>query len=366
MTAAIEPRANLPALTGMRGVAAWYVVLFHIRVGAETQLGPTVTAILAKGYLAVDLFFLLSGFVLWLNYADRLRGRGAGAGALFLARRLARIWPLHMFILCCAAAFALVLALTGRSSASYPWAELPLHLLLLQNWGFTDALTWNEPAWSISCEWAAYLLFPLLAAAVDWRRFSATSLILLLVLLATTLHLILATGGAATLGDDIPRFGLIRALTEFAMGTILCALWRRWRDRSRGPLVAAFGVLALLGPASIAGVMPETLTLPLMLAAMLMIVGLTASSAHNPLGWRWIHYLGEISYSTYLVHFLFYILFKILFVSDPANVPMPLLGLFLMLVLLASAALHHLVERPAQRAINRAVDAVRKPALASA
>lgn len=367
MTAAIEPRANLPALTGIRGIAAWYVVLFHIRVGAETQLGPTVTAILAKGYLAVDLFFLLSGFVLWLNYADRLRGRGAGAGILFLGRRLARIWPLHVFILGWTVAFAVVLALTGRMSPErYPWTELPLHLLLVQNWGFTDALSWNEPAWSISCEWAAYLLFPLLVAAVDWRRFPTGGLLLVIALLATALHLVMTAGGATYLGADIPRFGLARALTEFAIGTILCALWQRWKERPRIPLIATSAIVALLVPAMIAGALPETLAGPITLAAMLMIVALTASGPRNPLGWRWIHYLGEISYSTYLVHVMLHILFKILFVSDPANVPLPLLGLFLILVLLSSAALHHLVERPAQRAINRAIDTVRKPVLASA
>src|SRR5690349_10358782 len=161
-TAAIEPRADLPALTGIRGVAAWFVVLYHIRLGLAWALPPEALAVLSKGYLAVDLFFMLSGFVLWLNYSNRLRAGGIGTAPAFLLRRIARIWPLHLVMLAGAIAFVLAVAATGREpSDHYPWGELPLHLLLIQNWGFTNALTWNDPAWSISCELAAYMMLPL-------------------------------------------------------------------------------------------------------------------------------------------------------------------------------------------------------------
>ena len=101
---------------------------------------------------------------------------------------------------------------------------------------------------------------------------------------------------------------------------------------------------------------PETLAAPLAFAALLLAVALTAASPLNPLGWRAIHYLGEISYATYLGHFLLFIAFKLAFVSDGARVPLPLIGLFLAMMLAASAALHHLVEKPAQRGLNRGFD----------
>ena len=358
-----EPRADLPALTGIRGLAAWFVVLYHIRVGAYSWLPAEASYILSKGYLAVDLFFMLSGFVLWLNYAGRLRRDGFEAVPKYLARRVARVWPLHLFMLAATVLYAGLVAATGElNNVHYPWAELPLHVLLIHNWSFTAGLTWNDPSWSISGEAAAYLLFPLFVLAVDWRKLSPFIAIAALLLLAALLASLMGWHGAYILDRDIPRFGLLRAITEFSMGTIVCALWQRWRSTPR-PAVALAAALA--GGASILGfaaAAPETLVVPLFLAGLLLALALTAGRRGNPLAARPIHYLGEISYSTYLVHFLLYIVFKILFVEDPANVPPALVGLFLLLTFLASAALYHGVERPAQRALNRWFDRRLSPA----
>ncbi|HLL31773.1 MAG TPA: acyltransferase, partial [Allosphingosinicella sp.] len=242
--APVEPRADLPALTGIRGLAAWFVVLYHIRLGAVPYLPDGANFALSKGYLAVDLFFMLSGFVLWLNYADRLRRDGIGAVPKYLARRVARVWPLHLFILALTVIFAAGLAAAGKLNPDhYPWAELPLHMLLIHNWGFTGALTWNDPSWSISGEAGAYLLFPLIVLGADWRRLSPALAIAALLLLALLLWAVMGWNGADILDRDIPRFGLLRAVTEFSMGTIVCALWQRWCSRPRAAAPLA-GVLA--------------------------------------------------------------------------------------------------------------------------
>ena len=98
------------------------------------------------------------------------------------------------------------------------------------------------------------------------------------------------------------------------------------------------------------------MAVPLVFAGLLLAVALTADLPRNPLRWAPLHYLGEISYATYLCHFLLFIAFKLLFVDDPAQLSLQLAGLFLAVVLAASVALHHLVERPAQRRLNRAFD----------
>lgn len=346
----LKQRHELRALTGMRGIAAWFVVLYHIRLSIA-GLPPVWVSVFAKGYLAVDFFFLLSGFVIWLNWGERLRDGGLNAVPGFLWRRIARIWPLHMFMLGCAALLALLLAALGRHDpVDYPFAELPLHILLLQNWGFTDHLAWNDPSWSISTEWAAYLLFPLLAFGIDWRRVPSWAVIGAIAAALVLLHALMAD--APTLGTDIWTFGLRRCVIEFAVGSAVCALWLRWRDAPARAVAAALVVAATLLAARAAGA-PETLTIPAAFAALLLALALTSGWRGNPLEARMIHYLGEISYATYLGHFLLFVVFKLAFVDDAHAIPPILVTLYLALVLGSSVALYHLVERPAQTWMNR-------------
>jgi peptidoglycan/LPS O-acetylase OafA/YrhL len=341
-------RAELRPLTSLRGLAAWMVVLYHVRVAAAPTLGPDVVAVAAKGYLAVDFFFMLSGFVLWLNYAGRLRAGRLREWGDFIIRRLARIWPLHAAMLGVAAALALLLAVTGRDTSDYPLAELPLHLALMQNWGFTSTLSWNDPAWSISCELAAYLLLPGFALLIDWRRVRTPLLFLVILGLALLLHLVFASTGATMLGAHILQLGVPRCLVEFAVGTVLCELWRRWR----GQLAVAAGAVATAVAIAPLG-LPETFAIPLIFAALLLAAAVTAETPANPLGLRPLHYLGEISYATYLSHVLLFRLFKLAFVTDQWNVGAGAIAAFAAIVLIASILLHHMVERPAQQWILR-------------
>jgi peptidoglycan/LPS O-acetylase OafA/YrhL len=339
-------RPELRPLTSVRGLFAWVVVLYHIRLACLGWLPIGVIQLLAKGYLAVDIFFLLSGFVIWLNYGERLRGRGATAD--FLVRRLARVWPLHLVMLAFGAAIAALLLATGRQADHFPFALLPLHLAMMQDWGWSNALLWNDPAWSISGEWGAYLLTPLVVLILprrDWPTpaligAAATPLLLLFVLLWAR-H-----GG---LGYSISEYGLLRCLAEFSCGAMLSVLWRRWRGDARIEAGCWATGIALLA-AWWAGV-PETLALPFAFAALLLALALGAERPRHPLAGRTIHWLGEISYATYLSHFLLFFAFKLAFVRDEFDAPPLAIVAYLLLVLIASAGLYHLVERPAQRAI---------------
>ena len=344
-------RHELRALTSVRGIAAWLVVLFHLRRSIDGLPAPAMD-FLSKGYLAVDFFFLLSGFVIWMSYADRIRAQGFAAVPEFLKRRIARIWPLHLFMLGIAVALALLLTFTGRDTGHFPFAELPLHVVLLQNWGFTSDLHWNDPAWSISCELGAYLVFPILALAIDWRRVPTPAILAAITALLVLLHTLFAANGATSLGQAIPKLGLLRCILEFAAGTAICALWIRWRDHWVEPASLSFTVAAILLAAWITGILPETLTVPAAFAAALLALALTASRRGNPLEGRTLYYLGEISYATYLGHYLLWFAFKLALVDSP-KIGWALVALYLALVLAFSAALYHGVERPAQRWINR-------------
>lgn len=354
-------RINLGALTALRGIAAWYVVLYHIRVSSADLFPESVTAVFSKGYLAVDFFFLLSGFVIWLSYRDRVSENGVAAIPHFLARRFARIYPLHFVILCGALVFALIHIALGRAAPqAFPMHELPLHFLMIQNWGFTDGLSWNEPAWSISTEMAAYLLFPIIALGTDWRAVSTPILLALIASLALALHAFFVTMDAPYLDTNIPQTGLIRCLLQFTMGTLLCALWLRWRKNAGRMAVIAITGALIGGSLALTGTIPETLAVPLTLAGLLLAAALTAELRRNPLSSKPLIYLGEISYATYLCHFLLFDAFKIAIVDDSGHISAFMLTGFLALTLIASMLLYHFIERPAQRALNARFDQLLK------
>ncbi|MDB5696640.1 MAG: acyltransferase [Sphingomonas bacterium] len=324
---------ELRQLTGARGLAAWLVVFYHLRQSIPGLPAP-IEAVLAKGYLAVDFFFLLSGFVIWLAWHDRV----AGETRRFWQKRIARIWPLHLTMLALAIALAMAMELRGTPDPAFPWRELPLHLLLLQQWGTTTALHWNDPAWSISAEWAAYLLFPLLIRCVDWRRWSTPALIAAAAVVLTVLPLVMGWG---SLGQGIPRFGLLRCLVEFTTGTILAALYQRGGSvRLPAAIGATLLAAAVLGAA-------ETLVIPAAFAALLLAL---ARAKARPLASRPLHWLGEISYATYLSHFLLWKLVKLLLPAGPA--PTAAIVGYVLLVLAASHLLYRYLELPAQAWLN--------------
>jgi peptidoglycan/LPS O-acetylase OafA/YrhL len=346
-------RPELRPLTSVRGLFAWAVVLYHVRVSCAAWLPAGVMAGLAHGYLAVDFFFLLSGFVIWLNYGERLHAGGRGVATDFLVRRFARVWPLHALMLGFATLIAVALIATGREAPHFPFALLPLHLALMQDWGFSNALMWNDPAWSISAEWAAYLLTPLAALAFPSRRtWGAPGLLAAAAMPLLMLATALALTGANRLGADVSHFGVFRCLAEFSCGSVLCDLWQRWRGNVRVEIVAWVAGLACLA-AWVLGA-PEILVIPFAFASLLLALALGAERPRHPLAGRAIHWLGEVSYATYLSHFLLFFAFKLAFVADAHAVSPVQIALFLAIVLAASAALYHLVERPAQRVILRA------------
>lgn len=344
-------RRNLDALTGIRGIAAWGVVLYHIRLSLASILPPPVIGALGKGYLAVDLFFALSGFVIWYNYAARLANGSWAETRLFLWRRIARVWPLHAALLVAYAAFAGLLLATGRDASGYPWQELPLHVLLIQNWGLTPELAWNHPAWSISAELAAYLLFPALVLALRWERVPGWALLGGAALLAAALHALFAALGHDQLGQDIPGLGLWRCLAGFGLGCLACQLWQRWQALAGAALWSALGCMGTVA-GGIALDLPETAWLPAACFWGLLALALGRGRLVAVLGCRTLIWLGEISYATYLAHVFLFILFKLVFVDASLQLGWGSLWAYLALLLVVSAGLYYGLERPAQAWLN--------------
>ncbi|GIL38142.1 acyltransferase family protein [Roseiterribacter gracilis] len=345
---------HLNALTGLRGIAAWWVALYHFRFEFPAGMPDWALPLVSRGYLAVDLFFILSGFILALNYANKVGTLESGTVRAFLIARVARIWPLHavMSVLFLINPIAILFFSTQKSLAGrYPFDHWVMGLFLVQNWGFTTKMDWNVPAWSISTEWAAYLLFPLLVAFA-WRvartRFAAAvGVITMLILTALVFNAL----GARSVDHDIPKYGLVRCLLEFTTGLFLYRAW------SLGRVVPMVHVaLALVAACAIAafamGAGPDWLFLPTAFVATIVLLA-TGKGPARILAWGPILFLGEISYSTYLAHWFVRDWTKFL-VMDHYGATLPLF-VFLGATFVASVALFYGVEKPGRSWMRKAL-----------
>lgn len=346
-------RLYLNSLTIARGLAAWLVIAFHLLDSVDWMPWP-IARVIKHGYLSVDFFFLLSGFVIWMTAHQEFVARGRKAIWPFWRRRFARIYPLYAVMLGLTVLFVLLLEITGRDTSGYPWGELPLHISMTQNWGFTEKLTWNHPAWSLSTEMAAYLLFPLLALCLPISRMPRWMLLLAIGALITLLAACFTVQGIPSLGDKIPQYGIVRCLFQFIIGAMLCAFWLRNAD---SPDVPAIIIPALMAAATmiilLIDVDMQLWAFPLFGASAILAMAEMSRrfppSTRPSAPHRFFIYLGEISYATYLSHFMLFIWFKIIFVTDPTAIPVFLILLYLVFAFILSTLLYHFVELPGRR-----------------
>lgn len=175
-------RGDIPQLTGLRFVAAVWVLLLHasyVPGDVFARWTAPIAPLVAAGPLGVDLFFVLSGLVLTRAYLDRLGRRPSPRGTLrFVRARFARVWPLYAavtiaFGLWCTARMAF--GHDGVVTWQTPQPDLgPLgwvrQLTMTQLWDSRgiEGISFVLPAWSVSAEWLAYLAFPLLVLGA-WR-----------------------------------------------------------------------------------------------------------------------------------------------------------------------------------------------------
>jgi len=183
---AVLPRVRFDYLDGLRGLAALYVVLFHIyldcgqlREAVIPQiLKIPVRALLSHGSAAVGIFIVLSGYCLMLPVARSLNGQIKGSTLNFLKRRARRILPPYYaalvlaILLNLAIPAQLILRMGSHWNSGQPAltsGAIFSHVLLIHNLNHNWAHRINPPMWSVALEWQIYFLFPLLLVPI-WRR----------------------------------------------------------------------------------------------------------------------------------------------------------------------------------------------------
>jgi peptidoglycan/LPS O-acetylase OafA/YrhL len=205
---------RIPCLDGLRGLAALAVMLFHFNIFFLPQARLTeIVPFVGRYYLAVDFFFMLSGFVMAHVYGGLLASNWRVHGLQFARARFARIYPLFA-ITTLAMAIIFALSHTPLDIVSFSVRSLELQPFLLQQWA--PGLSWDYPSWSISTEAEAYVSFVFCGGLLLTGRHPRLIAASCMVILAA---LSIRHGGS--LNSFIGISALLRTLAEFSLGVLL-------------------------------------------------------------------------------------------------------------------------------------------------
>ena len=342
-------RDQIDSLTGLRAAVAIWVILMHFREITPTRVWeyPIGDSLIANGAFGVDIFFVLSGFILSHVYINTFHGcLRADQVRRFLVFRLARIYPVHLVT------FVAMLALAGAKvmiSGSdglperYDPETIITTLTLTHSW-IPGIQSPNMPSWSISGEWFAYIAFPALCILM-WRNKWAPALYI-----------------GAALGLVVfkpPSYdSLANALAAFLVGmvayhSVLPVAGRFRFGRLTGLGVAAMIVVWAQGPG------PRNEIGLLLSASLIVALADSRDLLSQLLSLRLIVYLGEISYSLYMIHWPVRVavrnVLQMLGLLDTLH-PAVVVSAYLTATLLGAIASYHFIELPGRAWLRTAAN----------
>ncbi|KIO75743.1 hypothetical protein TH53_18905 [Pedobacter lusitanus] len=322
----------------------------------------------------VDLFFIMSGFIMMHVYSSHFKNNiQASSLKSFLVARFARVYPLHLFSL-------LLLVIIVRWITN--WGNPPIileqpadilpNIFLLQSFGFTKIYSWNIPSWSISAEFAAYLLFPLIALSINRKKIVSVILLLLFVVAAYyAIMYLLPRKNPLYPSIPVPHnlnttfdYGYIRGIAGFTTGILVYLVYQLTAVRKlfSSDLVSLLFILGM------------TIAMHFSLndgITVFLFAGLVLSFTANKgriakfCNRKFMQFLGDISYSVYLMQ---------IFLQEPFSHDIYLPGItgigrgkqnidfssgimycmiYLVLLVLLSYLTYRWVERPSRKFINR-------------
>jgi peptidoglycan/LPS O-acetylase OafA/YrhL len=395
-TLVTQTQGRFTVLDSWRGVCAMIVVVYHFTAKSHLLFLP----FFRNGWIFVDFFFVLSGFVITHAYQRHLQSLKELLS--FAIRRFGRIWPLHVAILVpflITELLKLLLTAKGFTADHAPFTGemsitgLIANIFLVQSMGVLPGVSWNVPSWSISVEYWTYIVFGitvLAAARTDRPRFW-NALLLTGIFLMSLVFLIVY---AKTL-ETIATFGFFRCLLGFIGGHFAYQLWRRL-PALRGAtaaevmtviLVTLFAVYLANGPFAFLA--------PIVFGAAVVVFANERGALSRLLRGRFFVMLGALSYSIYMTHWFLHDSFrKILNIAEQKtgivfSVPMQLtvsrrlvttkivvwggpffsdllLVVFLALVIGVSFLTFRFIEKPGQRMFGRLARRVLPPSERSA
>ncbi len=377
----MQPSSTSPAyltnLTPLRGIAALIVLFFHFDLfwGGPfkgTLFSTETTLFVKKGYLLVDFFFVLSGFIMCHVYgrffADSVQ---KPAFWQFIKARFARIYPLHLFTLVWAILLFVGILWVGfpldaREKSVFDLSAIPAHLVLIQAMGIYPGYTWNGPSWTISVEWWMYVLFPFVYGPVsrltNWGRvIGLAGLLGLYAGLVYGLNVFPQYPWVRSLNVP-PAFGgaFMRCALSFSVGMLFYGLFRqRWGQPWLANGYATLGLAGTMALSMHLGLsdLVTVSTFPLIILS----AGYGSSVVNNLLTTKLMQRLGDLSFSVYLVNEVLFdsgrlIRYALGLPPLPTTSSVPEIWLYcfgwLALVFGVSALTYRFVEVPARQYLN--------------
>ncbi len=359
---------HIGSLTSLRGIAALIIVVHHFSYYALPQLGVLISShsyFFANGYLSVDLFFILSGFIMTHVYLDRFKSGVTKSNYwAYLRARFARIYPLHLFTLLVLVALQSIELISSNPAAftgKFNLTALFANLVLLQAFAlncpplFACDTYWNEPAWSISVEFIIYCIFPFILLAISKNKPKIDAIVYLLTLIAS---LLLIRFTHNNLDNIIGIPSIARCGLECILGIITYKFYQRYQDRQLPNLdlvaIIAIGVIMHNWSDELRGVHDWAI-----LPAFSLLI-LSISNPTSRFRWRLMNspillYLGTISYSIYMVHWCLISILKsvwmykigLVFGSNLNGLEsIVALGIFISIVILTGSLTYRFIELP--------------------
>lgn len=291
--------SRIDSLTSLRFFAATWVLALHVS-NNYAVFGLNGSTFLENGDYGVDLFFILSGFILSHVYMGQVQS-GNFHYTSFLLARISRIWPVHAFITVLYVITLLAINLIGHGDHMIPIGFILANLLLVHSWGFYGLPDLNGPSWSVSAEFMAYVLFPVFIAMYlklrqhpfvfagwAWGLLGGASL------LAQAM-------GWGDLSDLWFRTAALRILPEFLLGCAVFACAQKVTLPYAAARTWAYSCTLAIAVLSIFQEW-DWLVTGLFGALIFLLAQCAKHHQRGAMSHPWLLYLGEASYSLYMVH----------------------------------------------------------------
>jgi len=328
-------------LNSLRGIAAFLVVFYHVKHLIVDLLSASIFQIVSSSYLAVDFFFILSGFILCWKYFDEFSGGGFTKKlSVFIKKRLIRIYPLHLLLLLAYLIIPFILFLTERPPMERYSLEMILpHLLLIQDWGWFESIGWNVPSWSISAEFLAYITFPFVSALIVLLpRFVS----LLGLLFSYICFIVVFTiYDADSIGEYIAALGWLRCLVGFYFGVSIYFFLKQATVIRY--VTVTLGIIFVISTSLILS-LPNYYYIHILFGLFLWSTIEFKPVFGSLLNNRPLQFLGNISYSVYMTHYLIRDLMTMVFLDNNEQANWWWLICYVLLTLIVSTLTFKLVE----------------------